>query len=108
MAKKVRLVRVSLVQALGVVGYCGLVGVVLWRGNQWFGRVSNYWGPFLFLVLFSASALVCMVLTLGYPAILIWKEKQPVKAIQLVGMTAGWLVVATLIVMAVVLISKAG
>ena len=108
MSKKVRLVRLSLFQALGVLGYCGLVGVVLWRGNQWFGHVSSYWGPLLFLTLFATSALVCAVLTLGYPAILIWKEKQPVKAVQLVGMTAGWLALATVVVMVVGLISQMG
>lgn len=99
MTKKVRLVRLSLFQALGVVGYCGLVGVVFWWGNEWFGKIPNYWGPLLFLVLFSTSALICAVITLGYPAILIWRDKQPVLAVKLAGLTAGWLAGFTLLIL---------
>jgi hypothetical protein len=107
MAKKVRLVRLSLFQALGVFGYCSLVGVLFWRGETWFGKVPNYWGPLLFLILFSTSALICAVITLGYPAILIWRDKQPVLAVKLAGLTAGWLAVFTLLVLTAIILRGA-
>lgn len=104
LAKNIRLVRLGLVQALGVAGYCGLVGLLFWRGNQWFGKVPNYLGPLLFLLLFATSALVCAVLALGYPAILIWKKKQPIQAVKLAGYTAAWLVGITLVVIGIILV----
>lgn len=104
MTKKVRLVRLSLFQALGVVGYCSLVGVLFWRGEAWFGNVPSYLGPLLFLILFSTSALICAVVTLGYPAILIWRDKQLVLAVKLAGLTAGWLVGFTLLVLAAIVL----
>lgn len=103
--KKINLVVVGLGQALAVGIYCSLVGLIFWRGNEWFGMVPNYWGPLLFLVLFATSALVCAFLALGYPAILVWKEKKPEEAVKLVGYTAGWLVLISLLVMVVVKIS---
>lgn len=90
---------IGFLQAAGVAFYCGLIGLLLWRGNKLFGKTPNFLGAFLFLVLFSASALVCALFTLGYPAFLVWKKKQTIKALKLVSYTAGWLVFFVLFVL---------
>lgn len=87
---------IAFLQALGLTAYCSLVATIIWRGNQWFGTLPNYFGPFLFLVLFTTSALVSAIITLGYPFIL-WQKKQTKQAIRLVLYTAAWLVGFTLL-----------
>ncbi len=82
----------SFKQALGVMVYCGLVGLIFWKGTTIFGKVPNYWGPVAFLMLFATSALVCAFLTLAKPTLLIWKEKKPVKGVKLIAYTGAWLV----------------
>lgn len=89
--KKYSLPFIAFWQALGVVAYCGLIGLLFWRGEQWFGEMSHYFGPVFFLTLFSASALICALLVFGYPFILFWEEKQTIKALKLVIYTAAWL-----------------
>ena len=88
---KYLLVKVSFFQALGIVIYCGLVGLIFWRGNQWFGKMNNYLGPVLVLTLLSVSVLVCGLLAFGYPVMLFWDEKKTRDALKLVGYTAAWL-----------------
>lgn len=83
---------VAFLQALGLVIYCGLVGLLFWRGSVWFGTISNPLGSALFLVLFVASALISALLVLGYPFILFWEKKQTVEALKLVGYTTAWLI----------------
>src|SRR4030042_3813258 len=83
---------ISFLQALGLAVYCGLVAIFFWKGNEWFGKMSNFWGPVLFLVIFTTSALVSGLLVLGYPFYLFWQKKQTQKAIRLVGYTTVWLV----------------
>jgi hypothetical protein len=100
--KKKSLCLISFLQALGTIGYCGLVGLVFWKGNDWFGKVSNYLGPLLVLSLFATSALVTAFLTLGYPAWLVWKKKEVEKALRVVGYTAVWLVGLVLVIMLVI------
>ncbi|PIS09531.1 hypothetical protein COT75_01070 [Candidatus Beckwithbacteria bacterium CG10_big_fil_rev_8_21_14_0_10_34_10] len=82
---------IAFLQALGLVLYCSLIGLIFWKGNQWFGNVPNFEGPLLFLTLFATSCLVCALLTLGYPAILIWKKKQVGNAIKLIAYTVLYL-----------------
>ena len=91
MKKKLSLGFIAFLQALGVIIYCCLVGLLFWRGNKWFGHVPNFLGPLLFLVLFSASVLISGLLTFGYPIILFWEKKQRTKALKLVIYTTGWL-----------------
>src|SRR3989338_1522382 len=93
---------IGLAQALGVTAYCSLIGLIFWKGNEWFGRMPDYFGPVLMLTLLSTSALICALITLAYPAFLIWKKNQLVKALKLIGFTAAWMVLVVAILMALV------
>ena len=90
---------IGLLQALGVTAYCGLIGVIFWKGNEWFSRMPDYFGPVLMLTLLSTSALICALMTLAYPAFLIVKKNQPVKALKLIGFTAAWMVLFVALIM---------
>jgi hypothetical protein len=80
----------GLLQALGVSGYCGLVGVVIWNGNSWFGKMNQYWGPVFFLMLFVMSAIVSALIVFYQPYKMLIK-KETHEALQLVVNTALWL-----------------
>ncbi len=97
---------ISLLQAFALTSYCSLIALLFWRGNKWFGKAPNYLGPLLFLILFSTSALICALLTLGYPAILLWQKKQTNQAIKLVIYTTGWLFLFTLLIIVFILTTR--
>ena len=80
----------GLKQAMGIVGYCAFVGVVMWKGQELFGPDDNYLGPVVFLMLFSTSALVCGLLVFYQPYLLFFKGKRE-EAASLVLSTAIWL-----------------
>lgn len=102
--KKFSLPFIGFLQAVGLVIYCGLVGVLLWRGNKLFGPIYTFLGPTLFLILFAVSALICALLSLGYPIILFWDKKQTKKALNLVTYTAAWLVFFTLLIILIIVV----
>lgn len=104
--KKNCLCAVAFLQAFGLVLYCSLVALLFWKGNDWFGRMPNYLGPFLFLVLFSTSALVSALLTLGYPVYLFWVKKQRSKGLKLVTYTTSWLIGFIILIIASILYLK--
>jgi len=83
---------ISFIQALGLSIYCGIVALLIWQGENLFGKMTSFWGPVLFLVLFAASALICGLIVLGYPIYLFWQKKERVLALKIIGYTAGWLV----------------
>lgn len=85
-------------QALGLVAYCGLVATVMWNASQLFKDTPDYFGPFLFLILFSTSALICSLITLGYPFTLYFNKGKKKEAIKLVFYTTYWLVFLSAIV----------
>jgi hypothetical protein len=87
---------IGFLQALGTLAYCGLVALIFWRGSQWFGQAPNYWGPFLFLLLFAVSALICGLLVFAYPTYLVLDKKKQ-SAFKLVSFTVGWLIAFTLL-----------
>jgi hypothetical protein len=84
------MIQKGFVQALGVVGYCSLVGFVIWKGNQIFDNNPGYTGPLTFLMLFSVSALMCALIVFYRPYILFFENKKK-EALDLVVFTAGWL-----------------
>ncbi len=101
--KTLSLVRISLLQAFGLITYCGLVGVLFWGGNEWFGKMSSYWAPVMFLSLFVVSVLICALITFAYPVYLFWDEKKTKDALTLVAYTAGWLASFVLLLLIILL-----
>lgn len=90
---------IPFVQALGLIGYCSLISLVFWRGEQWFGRVPNFLGPFLMLIILCTSALICGLIVFSCPVKLYLKTKKFDQPLQLVLSTAAWLVVFSLLIM---------
>ena len=97
--EKSSLCKVAFLQAIGLVFYCGLVGMVMWNGDSWFGKMNSYLGPVLVLVLLVLSVLVCALLGLGHPFLLFWEEKRPRDAVRLVLYTTLWLLGLLLLLM---------
>ena len=98
---------IAFFQALGLILYCGLVGMVIWRGEKWFGKMNNLFGPILFLALFVVSSLICSLITLTYPFLIFWDEKNTKKALKLLGYTALWLVLFVLVLMGIIAFGNA-
>src|SRR3989339_1905454 len=96
---------IGFLQAAILTVYCGLVGLLFWKGNDLFGKTLSFAGPFLVLVLLAASALVCALITLAYPIYIFWEKKQTQKALKLVGYTAGWLLIFIILIILISVIS---
>ncbi len=90
---------IAFLQALGLIAYCSLISLIFWRGEQWFGRVPNFLGPFLMLIILCTSALTCGLIVFGYPVKLYLKTKKFDQPLKLVLSTAAWLVVFSLLIM---------
>jgi len=95
--KKKSLCLISFLQAVGLAVYCGIVALLFWQGEHWFGKMTSFWGPTLLLVLLTTSALVCALIALGYPIYLFWQKKETINALRIVGYTTGWLVLFVLL-----------
>lgn len=104
--KKLSLVRISFLQALGLALYCALVGVFFWKGECLFGPAQNFLAPAVVLIIFVTSALVCALIVLGYPIILFWEKKQTTEALKLVAYTTVWLALFFLLALAALLITS--
>jgi len=97
--KKLSLPFIAFLQALGLVVYCSLIGLLLWRGESLFGGPPYlFLGPALFLVLFVVSALISALAVLGYPFILFWEKKKTSEALKLIVYTIAWLILFILLV----------
>ncbi|MFH1602147.1 MAG: hypothetical protein ABIB61_04280 [Candidatus Shapirobacteria bacterium] len=81
--------KIALYQALALLGYCGLVGIIFWKGNSWFAA-PGYFGPVFVLLLFAVSALICGLIVFSFPFYLFWEKKETKQALRLVGYTALW------------------
>lgn len=88
---------IAFLQALGLIVYCSLVGLIIFQGNSWFGPLTAPFGPILFLLLFVVSALISASLVLAYPFLILWEEKNTRKAIKLVIYTTLWLILFVLV-----------
>lgn len=97
--EKLSACKVAFFQALGLVIYCGLVGVIFWQGEMWFGKMNNYLGPVMVLVLLSMSVIICALIAFGYPFLVFWEEKKTKKAITIVYYTAAWLILFMVLLM---------
>lgn len=77
-------------QAFAVSVYITLVGLFMWNADKVFGKMNNFSGPILVLMLFSTSALICGLLVFynPYKLFLAGKKKE---AVAVVISTATWL-----------------
>lgn len=91
---------ISFFQALGLSGYIMLVGIIFWKGNEWFGTMHRYLGPVLVLTLLVASALICGAIALGYPLFLALEKKKVNEAIKIVIYTIFWMFIFFLLLLA--------
>ena len=78
------------IQALGVLVYCSLVGLLMWKGNTLFGKDADYFAPVTVLMLFSVSALICGLIVFYQPYVLFFDGKKK-EAASLVLHTSAWL-----------------
>lgn len=77
-------------QALGVGIYILLIGLFISNANAVFPKIGNFFGPVLFLLLFSTSALICGLLVFYKPYRLFFDGKKK-EAVEVVVSTAAWL-----------------
>jgi hypothetical protein len=97
--------KLGFLQALGVTVYCSLIGLVLWQGSNIFPKVNAYFGPVMFLILFSTSALVCGLMVFYKPYQLFFAGKKK-EAINAVVSTSVWLFLFLLIFFALMILFK--
>lgn len=97
--------KIGFLQALGVVAYCSLVGVIFWQGPRIFPKVNSYFGPVVFLLLFSASALICGLIVFYKPYRLFFADKKK-DAADVVIFTALWLLVFFFVLFPLMLLFK--
>lgn len=84
--------RQGFLQALGVTFYCSLIGGLMWKGEDIFGKMDGFAGPVFFLLLFSVSVLISAILVFYNPYKLFIKGKAKA-ALNVVIATAVWLLV---------------
>ena len=77
----------GVIQAVGITLYCSLVGLVMWRGNEIFGKQDTYITPVVVLVMLSVSALICGLIVFYKPYKLFFEDKKE-EAINAVLFTA--------------------
>lgn len=66
----------GILQAAGITLYCSLVAIVMWRGNEIFGKVDSYLGPVAVLVMLSVSVLICGIIVFYKPYKLFFAGKK--------------------------------
>lgn len=98
--KNSSLIKISLLNSVGVLVYVSLVALIMQNGEKIFGKMQNYLGPIAFLLLFILSAGVTGALVLGRP-ILFYLDGKKVEAIKLFGFTLAWLFVLTVLALVI-------
>ncbi len=88
--------KLGILQALFITFYCSLVGLVMWKGDEIFGRVDSFIGPIAVLVMLSVSALICGLIVFYRPYKLFFANKKE-EAVNVVVSTAVSLFVILLI-----------
>ncbi len=96
---------VGLIQAVAVALYVILIAVILNSGEQLFGKMSTFWGPVAFLLLFVVSAAITGALTLARPLMLYFDNHRR-EGIKLFLWTIAWLVVVTLLALSLQIIFR--
>lgn len=92
-------------QALFLTFYCSLVGLVMWKGNEIFGKMNSFIGPVAFLVMFVVSAMICGLIVFYKPYKFFFANKKK-EAVEVVLSTAISLFVILLILFGTMILMK--
>jgi hypothetical protein len=92
-----KLLKLSLIQALGVVAYITLIANIMQNGNKIFGPKDTYLTPVMVLLLFVISASITAGLTFGR-SVLWYLDGQKKEAVSLFFYVIGWLFVFMVLV----------
>jgi len=101
--KKLNLVKTSLFNTLGIIIYVGAVALIIHNGENIFGKMQNLLSQITFLLLFVISAAIMGILFFGKP-VQLYLNEQKSEAIKLIGYTIGWLALAIVIAMIILII----
>ncbi|MFH1161782.1 MAG: hypothetical protein V1696_00675 [Candidatus Jorgensenbacteria bacterium] len=96
--KKSQLLVWSVVNSIGVLLYTSAVAWVLFNAGKVFGKVTDFWGPLAFLLLFVLSATIVGLLVLGRP-IYLYLNGSKSEAFRLLFLTVGWLLLFTVVLL---------
>lgn len=96
--KNFSLIKISLLNSIGVLVYVSLVAFIMQNGEKIFGKMQNFLGPIAFLLLFVVSAAITASLVLGKP-ILFYLDGKKQEAIKLFCFTIGWMFLIMVIVL---------
>jgi hypothetical protein len=94
--KNSKIIFTAFLNSLGVTAYITFVSMIIRNGEKLFGKMENFLGPVVFLLLFVLSATITGTLILGRP-ILWYLEGKKSEAVKLLFYTIGWLLAATLL-----------
>lgn len=97
-----KLLKISFINAFGVLIYVALVATFMFNANKFFGTGDSALSTVAFLLLFLISALVTGLLVLGKPISLYFNGLKA-DGVKLLIYTLGWLVVLVLVVFLVLL-----
>lgn len=98
--KNSKLIFWAVVDSLGVWAYVSLVAFIMFNGEKLFGKINNFTGPMMILLLFVVSAIITAALFLGRPAYLYFNGMKK-EGTQLFFYSLVCLVIITLIVFAI-------
>lgn len=90
----------AIIDSLGVFVYVSAVSFIMFNGEKLFGKVENFTGPLMILLLFVLSAAITGSLVLGRPAWLYFNGLKQ-EGIKLFFYTLAFLIVITLVVFAI-------
>ena len=89
----------SLRNALGTAVYVIIVALIMYKAEKIFGTMRNITGPIAFLLLFVTSTAITGFLVLGQP-IMLYVDNKKQEAVKLFIFTVSWLLVFTIIALA--------
>lgn len=98
--EKSKLLFWAVVDSLGIFAYVSLVAFIMFNGEKLFGKIDNFTGPMMILLLFVVSAVITGALFLGRPAYFYFNGMKK-EGIQLFFYTLASMVVITLVVFAI-------
>ncbi|MCX6731673.1 MAG: hypothetical protein NTX55_01660 [Candidatus Parcubacteria bacterium] len=93
----------AIIDSLGIFVYVSLVAFIMFNSQKLFGKIDNFTGPLVLLLLFIVSAVITGSLFLGRPAWLYFNGLKN-EGVRLFFYTLASLIVITLIVFAIKII----